>query len=173
MQCSTSHLLHVQRPHNVTLLICVTARIDFFFFFSIFSIVIVHMPQTANSEPSEVQQSSAATQLTRLLILETTLLVWSLLRKHTNCYLFPSFDVALWLIILRRSSRPLQTWHVGLRKENMLRGGCDAKAWNKHSLLLFPFQTADHLCVLEEKENTARQWANKSHKHSRAVLHLL
>lgn len=63
------------------------------FFLSIFSIMIVRMLPIVNSKPSEAQHCAAATQLTRLLILETTLYVWLLLKKHTNWYLFHTLDV--------------------------------------------------------------------------------
>lgn len=76
------------------MLISVMASMHFIFFpFQFSSIVIIHMPLIANSEPSEVQQCATATQLTRLLILETTLEVWLPFKKHTNCYLLLTFDV--------------------------------------------------------------------------------
>lgn len=114
-----------------------------------------HAIDIANSKPSEVQQCAAATQLTRLLILETTLLVWLLLRKHTNCYLFLAFDVLQWLIILTRSSRPLKTWHVKLRVEDSVereRLMKSPKLQNRH-VFLFKQRTT---CLCSRKRRILR-----------------
>lgn len=89
VKCAHLHLLSMHWPRFHP------QRDNAFYFFSlsIFSIVIIHMPLIANPEPSEVQQCATATQLTRLLILETTLEVWLPFKKHTNCYLLLTFDV--------------------------------------------------------------------------------
>lgn len=97
VKCAHLHLLSMHWPRFHLQRDNVNQRhgINAFYFFplSIFSIVIIHMPLIANPEPSEVQQCATATQLTRLLILETTLEVWLPFKKHTNCYLLLTFDV--------------------------------------------------------------------------------
>lgn len=52
-------------PHHDTFKVCHGVNR---FLLSIFSIMIVHMPPIANSQPSEVQQCAVASQLARLLI---------------------------------------------------------------------------------------------------------